>query len=69
MDSLSLYTIPLIYLLLIGSFNLSGQSEYYSKSVGERGNIGIIYDASPLEGGAALVSLSIKFGGNLDKTM
>lgn len=46
-----------IYFLLNCNFTLTGQSEYYSKSVGESGNIGILYDASPLEGGAALVSL------------
>lgn len=51
MNSLGLYTFILIYLFQIGSFSLTGQSEYYSKSVGERGDIGI-YDAAPLEGGA-----------------
>ena len=57
MDSLSLYTIPLIYLLLIGSFNLSGQSEFYSIELGIRGELVNPYHAVPLNDGKALLSL------------
>ena len=57
MNSFSLYTIPLICVLLVGSFNLSGQSQYYSKAVGGYSEVVVIYDAVPLEAGSALISL------------